>query len=85
MMQDKDMVNDALDMVKSSLTTYSSVITECSNTQLRSTIQQIRDNCEKSQFELYNLAHSKGYYMPAEMADSQEIQMVRSQLSGQPH
>ncbi|MMZ64161.1 spore coat protein [Paenibacillus faecis] len=82
MMQDKDMVNDALSMVKSSLTTYASVISECANPQLRSTIQQIRNNCETSQYELFRLAQSKGYYQPAMMADNQEIQQVKSQLGG---
>lgn len=82
MMQDKEMVNDALSMVKSSLTTYASVISECANPQLRSTIQQIRNNCESSQYELFRLAQSKGYYQPAMMADNQEIQQVKSQLGG---
>ncbi|GIO84631.1 coat protein F [Paenibacillus faecis] len=82
MMQDKEMVNDALSMVKSSLTTYASVISECANPQLRSTIQEIRNNCETSQYELFRLAQSKGYYQPAMMADNQEIQQVKSQLGG---
>lgn len=80
MMQDKEMVNDALSMVKSSLTTYTSVISECANPQLRSTIQQIRNNCETSQYELFQLAQSKGFYKPAMMADNQEIQQIKSQL-----
>ncbi|MGZ7443073.1 spore coat protein [Paenibacillus oralis] len=82
MMQDKEMVNDALSMVKSSLTTYTNVISECANPQLRSTIQQIRNNCEASQYELFQLAQSKGFYKPAMMADNQEIQQVKSQLGG---
>ncbi|MGG6311813.1 spore coat protein [Paenibacillus macerans] len=82
MMQDKDMVNDALSMVKSSLTTYTSVISECANPQLRSTIQQIRNNCEASQYELFHLAQSKGFYQPAMMADNMEVQQVKSQLGG---
>ncbi|CAM4227301.1 coat protein F [Paenibacillus macerans] len=80
MMQDKEMVNDALSMVKSSLTTYTNVISECANPQLRATIQQIRNNCEASQYELFQLAQSKGFYQPAMMADNQEIQQVKSQL-----
>ncbi|WP_334073615.1 MULTISPECIES: spore coat protein [Paenibacillus] len=80
MMQEKEMVNDALSMVKNSLTTYASAISECANPQLRSTIQQIRNNCEASQYELFRLAQSKGYYQPAMMADNQEIQQVKTQL-----
>jgi spore coat protein CotF len=79
-MQEKAMVNDALSMVKSSLTTYANVISECSNPNLRSSIQQIRNNCETSQYELYKLAQTKGYYQPATMADDTEVQQVKSQF-----
>lgn len=81
-MQDKIMVNDALSSVKSSLTTYASVISECANPNLRSTIQQIRNNCENSQYELFKLAQSKGYYQPAFMADDSDVREVKSQFQG---
>jgi spore coat protein CotF len=80
MLQEKAMVNDALSAVKSELTFYTSAISECENQNLRSTIQQIRNNCETSQYELFNLARSKGYYMPAAQASASEIQQVKSQL-----
>ncbi|MDF2567932.1 MAG: spore coat protein [Oscillospiraceae bacterium] len=79
-MQDKVMVNDTLAQVKSSLTNYATVISECSNPNLRSAIQQIRNNCETSQYELYKLAQSKGFYQPAMMAQDTEVQQVKSQL-----
>lgn len=79
MLQDKEMVNDALSAAKSELTGYANVISECSNQQLRSTMQQIRDNSENSQYELYQLASSKGFYVPAAEASDSEIQQVRSQ------
>ncbi len=82
MLQDKIMVNDVLSSEKSSLTFYANAISECANTNLRSTIQQIRNNCENSQFELFKLAQSKGYYQPAAMANDQEVQQVKSQLQG---
>lgn len=82
MFQEKEMVNDALSAAKSELTGYANVISECSNQELRSTIQQIRDNSENSQYELYQIASSKGYYTPAAQASEAEIQDVRSQ-SGQ--
>lgn len=80
-MQDKIMVNDALTSIKSSLTTYANVISECSNPQLRGTIQQIRNDCECSQYELYKLAQSKGFYQPAMMASEKDVQTVKSQFS----
>ncbi len=82
MLQDKTMVNDALSSVKSSLTFYANTIAECANPNLRSTIQQIRNNCETSQYELYKLAQSKGFYKPAIMANDTEIQQTKTQLQG---
>ncbi|MFA9380346.1 MAG: spore coat protein [Acetanaerobacterium sp.] len=83
MLQDKTMVNDALSSVKSSLTFYANTISECSNPTLRSTIQQIRNTCETSQYDLYKLAQQKGFYQPASMADEQEVQEIKSQFQGQ--
>ncbi|HBQ25866.1 MAG TPA: spore coat protein [Syntrophomonas sp.] len=80
-MGDKEMVNDILSMVKSSLTTYTSSISECSNQQLRQTLQQIRNSDEQFQYQLYQMAESKGFYKPATQADSQDIQQVRSAVS----
>jgi spore coat protein CotF len=77
-MQDKDMVNDVLSQINSSLTGYSNVITQSSNPQFRQTIQQIRNNCETFQYELYKIAEQKGYYKPAQMANMNEVQQVRS-------
>ena len=77
-MQEKDMVNDTLSMLNSSITGYASVISQASNQQLRQTIQQIRNNCEQSQYELYQMAEQKGYYQPAAQAKPEEIQQVKS-------
>ena len=82
MLQDKVMVSDALAAMKSSLTVYANTISECANPDLRATIQQIRNNDECSQFELYKLAQTKGYYMPAIMANDMEVQQTKSQLQG---
>ncbi len=81
-MQEKTMVNDILSAEKSDLTFYANMISECQNQQLRSAIQQIRNSCENSQYELFKIAQAKGYYKPAEQADNQQIQQVKSQLQG---
>ena len=81
-MQEKVMINDTLSMVKSSLTTYATTISECANPTLRSTIQEIRNNCENSQYELFKLAETKGFYQPAMAANDNEVQQVKSQLQG---
>jgi len=82
MFHEKAMVNDTLGSVKSNLTTYANTISECANPQLRSTMQQIRNRCETTQYELYKLAETKGYYKPAVMAKDDEIQQTWQQLQG---
>lgn len=77
-MQDKDMVNDILAQLNSSLTTYTSAIAQCSTATVRQTLQQIRNNCETSQWDLYQLASQKGYYKPAAPADTADIQTIKS-------
>lgn len=81
-MEEKTMVNDILDGIKAELTTYQGVISEAENTQLRQTIQQLRNNCESFQYELYKVAQSKGYYKPAAQATTTEIQTVKTELQG---
>ena len=79
-MDEKTMVNDILDSTKAELTTYQGVISEAENMQLRTTIQQIRNNCESFQYELYKVAQTKGYYKPAGNATQQEITQVKTEL-----
>lgn len=79
-MDEKTMVNDILSSVKSSLVTYQGVISETENMGLRQTIQQIRDNDESFQYELFKVAQSKGYYKPAGVATVTEIQAVKNEL-----
>lgn len=81
-MQDKDMVNDVLSTLNSNLTGYANVIAQASNGQFRQTIQEIRNGCENFQYELYKLAEQKGYYKPAQPADQNSMNMVKSQLGG---
>ncbi len=80
-MQDKDMVNDVLSMINGSLVGYASAIAQSSNSQLRQTLQQIRNSDEQFQFQLAQKATQKGFYRPAQQADQTSIQQYRSQLS----
>ena len=79
-MDEKTMVNDILASVKSDLTAYQTAITETENMQLRQTFQQIRNNDECFQYELYKVANNKGYYKPAQKATTTEVQTVRTEL-----
>ena len=78
-MDEKTMVND-IDGVKSELKTYQGVIIETENMQLRQTIQQIRNNDESFQYELFKIAQAKGYYKPAAQATQTEIMTVKNDL-----
>ena len=44
-------------------------------------MQQIRDNDESFQYELFKVAQSKGYYTPAMQAPQTEIDKVKNEVS----
>lgn len=79
-MDEKVMVNDILAGVKSDLTAYQTAITEAENMTLRQTLQQIRNNDESFQYELFKIAQTKGYYVPAQKATVTEISTVKTEL-----
>ena len=79
-MDEKTMVNDILAGIKSGLTAYQTAITETENMQLRQALQQMRNNDESFQYELYKVAQTKGYYVPAAQATITEIQNVKTQV-----
>ena len=79
-MLEKYMVNDILSGVKASLSSYQTAISETENMQLRQTFQQIRNNDESFQYELFKIAQTKGYYKSAQPATVTEIQTVKNEL-----
>ena len=79
-MDEKTMVNDILSSVKSDLTAYQTAISESENMNLRQTFQQIRNNDESFQYELFKIAQTKGYYKPAQKATVTEINQVKTNL-----
>ena len=79
-MDEKTMVNDILSGVKSDLTAYQTAISESENMNLRQTFQQIRNNDESFQYELFKIAQTKGYYKPTQKATVTEINQVKTDL-----
>ena len=79
-MDEKTMVNDILAGVKSDLTAYQTAISEAENISLRQAFQQIRNNDESFHYELFKIAQSKGYYIPAQKATITEINNVKSNM-----
>ncbi len=81
-MQEKAMVADALNSINSSLKTYTDMISQTENQQLRTTLQQMRNEAEQSQYELYQIAKNKNYYKSAGQASQNEINELKSYLYG---
>jgi spore coat protein CotF len=79
-MQERDMVNDVLSMTKAGAADYTKAIGECSNENLRQTLKQMRDGDEQFQYQLGQIAVQKNYYTPAQAANQQEMQQIKSQL-----
>ena len=79
-MDEKIMVNDILESTKGDIKTYQGVILEAENMNLRQTIQQMRNNGESFQYELFKIAQTKGYYQPAQKATTTEVNTVKTEL-----
>lgn len=80
-MEEKYMVNDVLEGAKSELVKYQNMISETENIQLRQTLQQMRNNSESFQYEVFKIAQNKDYYIPAQAATPQEISKVKTELN----
>lgn len=77
-MLEKYMVNDVLSGINSSLSTYANVISQAANPEFRKTMQDIRNSSEAFQYELFQVAQSKGYYQPASIATLEEVKNVKN-------
>ncbi len=77
-MEEKVMVVDALESINANLSKYGEMIPQTDNTELKQTLKQIRNQCEMSQEELYEIARSKSYYIPAAKASEEEVKQVRN-------
>ena len=82
MLDDKTMVADTLAGVNGELTRYGGMIAQSENQELKQTLKQMRNQCEMSQEKLYQVAREKSYYVPAAKASQQEINHVKSVLTG---
>lgn len=80
-MQEKVMVTDTLAGINAELTSYAGMIAQVENKELKTALKQIRNACEQSQEELYQLAKEKSYYVPAAKATEEEIADVRALFS----
>ena len=79
-MEEKAIVNDVLSSTKSTLKDFEGAILETANMELRQTLQNLRNSSESFQYELFKIAQSKGYYVPAQKATTTEINTVKTEL-----
>ena len=82
-MNEQTMVADTLTQINNSLKTYGDMSSQTENQQLRQKLQQIRNQCETSQYELFQLAKQHQYYQPAKEATPEEINQVKSIFTNQ--
>lgn len=81
-MQEKYMVADTLAGINGELTRYAGMIAQTEDKELKQTLKQFRNACEKSQEDLYRIAREKAYYVPAAAAAKEDIEHVRSLFEG---
>ena len=74
-------IADTLAGINGELTRYGEMIPQTENPQLKQTLKQMRNQCEMSQEEIYQIARARGYYVPAAQATREEVDHVRSVLS----
>lgn len=80
-MDEKTMVSDTLASINGELVRYSEMISQTENRELKQMLKQLRNQCEMSQEEIYQIARSKQYYVPAAKATAEEVAHVRAVLS----
>ena len=80
-MTEKTMVADTLVGINGELVRYGEMISQTENPQLKQMLKQMRNQCEMSQEEIYQIARAKSYYGPAEKASQEEITHVKSVLT----
>lgn len=81
MLDDKTMVTDALMGINGDLKAFGDMIAQTETPELKSKLKQFRNQCEMSQEELYQIARSKAYYVPAAAATEDEKKHVKSLFS----
>lgn len=80
-MIEKIMVVDTLTGINGELVRYAEMIPQTENKELKQTLKQMRNQCEMSQEEIYQIAREKQYYVPASKATDEEVQHVKSILT----
>jgi hypothetical protein len=54
------------------------MIPQTENKELKQTLTQFRNACEKSQEEIYQIARDRSYHVPAPKATQKDVEHLRS-------
>ena len=87
MYTEREMTLDTLEITKTSAVDLTQAATEASNPNLRQALIQMRNHCEQAQQKIGQYAQSKNYYLPAPVANAQDINKIANflhQSVGQP-
>ena len=82
-MNEKTMVADALTGLNGELLRFAEMIPQTEHKELKTTLKQFRTACEQCQEELYQIARSKSYYVPADAATKEDIAHVKTLFAAQ--
>ena len=77
-MNEKTMVADTLVGINGELKMFGEMIPQTEEPRLKQTLKDLRNKCEMSQEELYQIARAQSYYVPASKATDEEVAHVRS-------
>ncbi len=80
-MNEKTAINDTLSSLNSLITLINYSIQQSNNMNFRNTLIEKRDNLEDLQWEIYQIAKQKGYYVPAAPAGQADIDEVKNSIS----
>lgn len=81
-MQEKEMVDDILANVNANLINYTSAITQCDTEAFRNFLIKHRNSDEQFAWQVYEIAKTKGYYVPAAPAGQADIDQVKQACQG---
>ena len=82
-MNEKTMVADALTGLNGELLRFAEMNPQTEHKEFKTTLKQFRTACEQCQEELYQIARSKSYYVPADAATKEDIAHVKSLFAAQ--
>ena len=80
-MNEKNSLADMLSSINASITGITYAIEQSNNKELRNILVAARSEFEDSQWSVYMLAKSKGFYVPAAPAGKADLQAVKKVIN----